>query len=306
MMYRCPPKALPYSHRSHPIMPPPPFDNAHPSEIAAREKPEARAQTPPAIERGGLSRLVDWVAYSNLLPPSIAASLSIAASRSLEASDAGLWATIAATGTFVVYTLDRLRDTTRDRSTSPRRTEFIERNRRALAIAVVIASGALVASLFHAPLRIAFLCAGVGAIGLLHRRLKRWALFKIAYVSLAWVAVSAGMPWIVDGGFGFSWVASLYFATFAANLIASDLRDQDAQLLIHHRLPTLRLARAAVLGGLALALLAPTELRPLLWIPAAEALALFFYRPTELYGQFAVDGALLAGATASLLHFFLV
>jgi 4-hydroxybenzoate polyprenyltransferase len=286
-------------------MPPPPFDDANPSVIAARQEPETMAEAPPAIARGRLSRLVDSVAFSNLLPASIAAAISVSASRALEASNAGLWATIAATGTFVVYTLDRLRDTARDRSTSPQRTEYVERNRRPLTIAVVFATVALAAALSQAPPRIALLCGGVGAIGLLHRRLKGWALFKTTYVSLAWVAVSAGMPWLAEDGFGFSWLAGIYFASFAANLIASDLRDEDIQVLLHHRLPALCLARATALVGVAVALLAPMELRPLIWIPAAEALALVFYRPTELYGQFAVDGALLAGATASLLHFLL-
>ena len=46
----------------------------------------------------------------------------------------------------------------------------------------------------------------------------------------------------------------------------------------------------------------PGALTPLVWIPTAELVALAFFRPTERYGHLAVDGALLAGALATLVH----
>ena len=49
-------------------------------------------------------------------------------------------AVLAASGSAVVYGLDRLRDRDRDRSTSPLRTAWVERNDRALAVGAAVAA----------------------------------------------------------------------------------------------------------------------------------------------------------------------
>ena len=61
-------------------------------------------------------------------------------------------------------------------------------------------------------------------------------------------------------------------------------------------------ARIIALAGLALALAGPATFVALAWIPAFELIALGFFRPTEHYGHLGVDGALLVGALASLVH----
>jgi hypothetical protein len=63
---------------------------------------------------------------------------------------------------------------------------------------------------------------------------------------------------------------------------------------------TLRVAGAVLAAGLAAALLAPAPVRPLAALPLAMGAALVGFRPSERYGAFAVDGALLAGALAAL------
>ena len=105
-------------------------------------------------------------------------------------------AVLAAAGCTIVYALDRLRDRDRDRATAPRRTAFVDRHRRALGgiTAAAAAVGAL--CLLRADPGVWLLCAALGAPGLMHRRLKRFAAAKTLYVSLAWTGVCVGLPWV--------------------------------------------------------------------------------------------------------------
>jgi 4-hydroxybenzoate polyprenyltransferase len=247
---------------------------------------------------------LDLIAFSSVFPAVIAAGLSLAASHAMGAEDASRWAVLAASGTFTVYGLDRLRDTDRDRATSPKRTYFVEIHARAISIAVGLSALVLVAALLTSPAPVVLLCVGIGAIGLLHRRLKGSKSLKSIYVSLAWVAICAGIPAIATPGSSrFGWVAVIFSTGIAANLLASNLGDDPASPS-RGRLPSiLGLARSLAIVGVLISWAAPEEVAPLGWIPFAEAIALAFYRPNEHYEHLAVDGALLAGALASLVHF---
>jgi hypothetical protein len=258
-----------------------------------------------------VDRLLDAIAYSSVVPSAIAGSLVLAAASALAGGrreydlEQALGALLAVCGAIVVYGLDRLRDTDRDRRTSPRRTAFVERNARALATLVGVATIGVGITLALLPLRVAALALTVGLVGLLHRRLKIWAAIKTLYVSAAWVAIGVGIPWLIRGGEGVAWLVSIYFASLTANLIASNLRDDEAQLLQGRPGSVLAVARLCAAMGLVLALAAPAAQQPLLWIPLCELAALVGYRASERYGHLAVDGALLVGAGLSLIHFSL-
>lgn len=248
-------------------------------------------------------RCADALAYSSVLATAIAASLSLAASRTLRAPGEIHWATLAATGTFIIYSLDRFRDVERDRLTSPARTAFVLHHRRALGFTVGLAAIVFAIALLQAPWPIIALCVAIGSVGFFHRRLKRFSALKAAYVSIAWIAACIGMPWIaIGGGEAGLWACAILFPTLAANLHASNLRDDEAPLLSRRSKGTgsgLWLARAATGLAIVIALGAPPDLRALVWIPLFEALALAAFRASERYGHLAVDGALLAGALAT-------
>ena len=272
-------------------------------EVPIDSADPAHSPRPLRSRPAGLPRALDALAFSNVLPAAIAASVCLAASRVLDAGPAGLLALAAGSGAFVVYGIDRLRDTERDRATSPMRTEFVLRFRSTLSMAVVLAALVLAGTLCLLPARAAALCVAIGAIGLLHRRLKGWAALKTLYVSAAWVVVCTGLPASVgrfDADIG--WLAGVLFPAFGANLIASNVRDDESQWLKERPESVLQLARGVAALGIAVALFAPAPVRCLVWIPLAEALALLRFRPSEHYGELAVDGALLAGALAALAH----
>jgi len=252
-------------------------------------------------------RAADAFAFSSGLAASIGASLSLVASGALGVSNPASWAFLAGSGTFIIYSLDRLRDLDRDRAISPLRTAFVLRNRPRLYAAVCIAAIGFVATLLLAPPSIILLCLAIGLVGLFHRRLKQAAALKTAYVSLAWVAGCVGIPWLASGhASGGPWIAGILLASLAANLIASNLRDGRGEA----REPTDRgdtaqvlwLARGMAVLAITIALISPAALRALVWIPICEGLTLARFRPTERYGQIAVDGGLLVGALLASIH----
>jgi len=251
---------------------------------------------------------LDLLAFSNLLPAAIAAILTWNSSA-IQAADRPLqWAGLASAGTFIVYGVDRLRDLSRDRLSSPRRTRFIEAHLRTLKLTLTAAALAFSCLLLNTPINALVLLGLIGIVGLLHRRLKQIATLKTLYVSIAWTAICVGIPALAAASkpeFAFEstiWLGWILFSAFVANLIASSVRDGDAARIGRWAPRPLALARLAAYIGIALAILAPDELTSLLWIPTLEALALAFYRPTEHYGLIVVDGALLVGAALSILH----
>lgn len=279
--------------------------------VAASAAPVPAAAAGPAASalraRPTLRRLVaalEGFAYSSGLAALVGAAMTWSVARALVAADPARDAATVACGAFVIYGLDRLRDLARDRWGSPGRTAFVLRHRPGLIAATTLGGLALGALLVAAPPAGRALCLAVGAIGLLHRRLKRDARVKVAYVAAAWTAACVGLPALdrggdvaVDGALGFS--AAFVGAGVTANLIASNLRDGKAAAAGWSPAEALPTAVAIGIAGGAAAAFAPESVAPLGWIPAAEALALVFFRGSERFGHLVVDGALLVGAVVA-------
>ncbi len=251
-----------------------------------------------------LRPLADAFAFSSLLVATIGVALSSVASLALGAPRPLLWALLAGAGTFVIYNLDRLRDTARDHPRSPERTAFVEQHRRGLSLAVALVAIAFGVMLLESPPSVIGLCAGIGLVGLLHRRIKGSAILKTIYVSFAWVSSCVGIPWLGAGRPSLGpWLAAIVMPILAANLVASNLRDDENQILSGPPELVLWCARGLVLLALVLCLSAPARLTPIGWIALAEALVLLRFRKGERYGLLVIDGALLAGSLASTIHF---
>jgi len=264
-----------------------------------------------ALKRGIVPRAADAILFSSLVAAGVAAALTLAADAVLSppggaspffragATGAGL----AFFGTIAIYNLDRLRDLERDGSGWPQRSAFVARHRSQLALlcGAAAALALLLATRLSPPTWI--LCALVLSLGLLHRRLKRFDGFKIGYVTLAWVAITLGIPALNPQPgqvelIRVGWAAMIYGAAIGANLVATSLSDRASRVL--PRSP-LRWAAGLAVVGVAIAAIAPDRLAALAWIPLAELAALAAYRRSERYSLGCVDGALLAGGVATLL-----
>lgn len=208
---------------------------------------------------------------------------------------------LAVAGTLVVYNVDRIRDVERDARTAPARSRFVRE--RGGGLALLVLAGALAAAGFGvaAGPRAAWVLAPVLAAGLLHRRLKQFAFAKSLYLTAAWLSVCVGLPAVLEpGARHVASVSCVLGAPLLANAVASSVRDREAGTLRIGEARALRLARLAALAGLALALTASPDVRPLAWIPGLTLAALLGFRPDERYGHLVVDGSLLAGAWLSL------
>jgi hypothetical protein len=233
------------------------------------------------------------------MPAGVAAVMVLAAAAALGMAIPWSSVGLAAAGTLVVYNVDRLRDVDRDRQTAPLRSRFVSRHRTRLQLLTLAAGVACAAFAAFVPRAAIGLCGGVLAVGLLHRRLKRFEIWKRIYVTVAWVAVTAGLPAVgASGSSGAGWLLAVYTAAIASNLAASTLRGADPAAA--SSAPLLSLARALSALGAILALVGPPEMRPLVWLPLAQLLALATFRPSERYSLVAIDGSLGLGASVSL------
>ncbi len=254
-----------------------------------------------------LGALADTLAFSPLIPASLAFVLSHAVAFVVapdrEAGARLTLAALAASGTTVVYGLDRLRDLDRDRETSPLRSAFLERHRSGFVGASVVAGMLALGLAIRVPTSVVVLCGAIGAAGLLHRRLKRFAAVKTLYVSLAWTGVCVGVPWLGLDPNGTEHelalaLAAAVFPCFVANLIASNLRDGESHWYRDDPERGIVTARVLVAIACAAALLGPPPVRVFACVGLAAAIALVRYRSTEHYGHLAIDGSLLVGALA--------
>ena len=255
--------------------------------------------------RASLGRGLDALAYSGIWTGAAAGALAWATVRAFSAEASlprsGLVCLLAAAGTVVVYSVDRLRDVERDSATSPSRSAFVSGHRRAMKAVAAIAFVTCLAVATSLPLSVWGLCGGVLVLGLLHRRLKANPTRALTYVSLSWVAIVVGLPALIVGpGLRATTLAVSAIGiglAIAANAIASDLRGRsfDATAAIR-----LRTARRCALASWAICLAVPS-VRPLALIGAGTWLSLVCFRPDERYGLLVLDGALMLGAIGAAL-----
>jgi hypothetical protein len=250
--------------------------------------------------------VADAFAYSSGLAAAVGAALTLVASRAFDAPDEMRWIFLVTAGTFIIYNVDRLRDLERDRITAPSRTAFILRNRKWLYAGLVLASSCFAAVLWGTPPRMILLCLIIGLVGLFHRRIKEQPALKALYVSVAWTAACVGLPWLASREHPLGpWITGVFLACLAANLIVSNLRDNELMTRMRiegRRKKVLWAARGLIVLAIGGTLLGPDPLGALVWVPVSEGLALIGFRPTERYSHLAVDGGLFIGALVATFH----
>ena len=245
--------------------------------------------------------LLDALVFSNLWMATAAGALVAAASRAMGTDIRPEAVGLAFAGTLVVYNIDRLRDLHRDQHASRDRSAFVAEHKSQLS---VLTGAAAVASLYFGA-RVGMLATlmllPVLGVGLFHRRLKRFENAKILYIAVSWVCVGFGLPAVLATGVqDLFWAASILTATMLANVIAFNVREEEAHIERVRRPGTLQVARVCAGIGVLLGALAPSPSGALVAIPLATLLALAGYRPTERFGLFFVDGALLVGSLSAI------
>jgi hypothetical protein len=247
-------------------------------------------------------RFLDALAFSSLWVALAASALVWATSLALGAPPSVSLVALVFGGTLVVYGVDRLRDMTRDAAVAPRRTTFVAQHRRPLAMLVGLSALVSVGAAGALGWRPVALLLPVLGLGLLHRRIKRFAWAKSAYVVLAWLMVVVGLPALtIPSATDWPWAALVLGPSLLANAIASNVRDHEAGVRWWGARRALSAARTAAVAGVVLGAAAPVALRALGIVPLATLVALGPFRADERYGLLVVDGALLAGGAAAVL-----
>jgi 4-hydroxybenzoate polyprenyltransferase len=280
------------------------------------QKTRSQADSPTGEGASGgnrVLRLFDALAHSSAIAAGVAASFVWAVSLAFGLVPDAAVVTLAATGTLVVYNVDRLRDVERDRLLAPLRSQFVAENRKPLVALSSIAALASLASAAVLPTSTAVLCGAVLALGLLHRRLKRVRGIKTLYLTGSWLSVTVGLPVLAaptNARPDFEtlyWVGLVVGCAIVSNLMASNLDRRRANESAGHANARRRLNPAIAVAGLGLgvALVAPEALRGFALIPGAEFLALSRYRARERYTAVVLDGALFVGACGTIACFVL-
>ncbi len=248
------------------------------------------------------ARAIDALAFSSLWVALAATALTAAATRSLGLPMVPRLLAFVFAGTLLVYQVDRLRDLARDRLTAPRRSAFVARHRRLLWTSVGVAAVVAVACVSVIGRGGVVVAAAVFALGMLHRRLKRVWFLKSAYLTLAWLLVTVGLPIATAATWpdGVGWVAVVMASALLANVLAAGVRDGEAVAARLGPDRSLVLARVLAAIGVVVALAATPSVRPLACVPLATLVVLVPFRADERYGLVVVDGALAAGAAGAL------
>ena len=246
-------------------------------------------------------KTLDAVIFSSLGAAAIAAGLVFAAAAPMDAGRPWRAAALAFAGTLVVYNIDRLLNLERGRQLCPERTAYVDQHRAGLT-ALCAGGGAAAAKLIlETNPAIWVLCGAVLAVGLFRHRLTRFPFLKPLYLTLAWVAITVGLPALcAEEPQRVAWIVLVFAGALGANVAARGVEGTSRLELGEFAHGTLRRAGGLALGAAAVALAGPIELRPLAWIPLAELAAIFGFRPSERYALLVLDGALFAGALPAI------
>lgn len=250
---------------------------------------------------GDRFRPFDALGFANAVVVATAVALTAAASRAMELVPDPWLLALAGGGTLVVYGLDRLRDVSHDREKSPLRTAWVEQHHRVLVLTTALGALLSLVAGVRCGLRVLAVAGGVAALGLAHRRIKHLVFGKPIYLILSWTAVAVGLPWARDAGARHvAWTGGVVLFAMWSNVILSNLKDHEAAAKLYPRLAR-RAAFVWAVVGTALALAGPPSVARLAPLPATMALAVLGFRRSERYAVWGTDGALLAGASLSLL-----
>lgn len=244
--------------------------------------------------------VLDSLAFSGIWTAFAAATLIGASGVFLQPpwgpAQLGLACGLGFAGTMTVYAFDRVRDIQRDQASSPSRSAFVARHQRSLLGVSAAGLSLSLAAAWALPPITWLLCAGVGAMGLLHRRLKNRSPSAWVYVSAAWVGITVGLPALIAAPDAISLSALLtltlcWALAIGSNALASERRGllYDAQAATQ-----MRRARRWALASAVTPLILPGS-PGLAAVGIATWLATLFFRPEERYGLIVLDGALVVG-----------
>lgn len=222
---------------------------------------------------------MDLILRSGLWIAAVAVALLHASGRSMGLVPGPGLTAVVGLGTVGVYGFDRW---------------WASRSQRPFWLVPAAAAAGLALTL---PADAIAILAGVCGLALLHARLRQFPWAKPLYIALAWIGVVVGLPWVLAGEGPLPGMLLPVALAIVANVLGCDAIDREAEA---RRLSPTRvwwIARAVALVGVLVAWPDPGVA-----IPGAVLLALLRWPASRRWAEWALDGALLAGALFALLR----
>jgi hypothetical protein len=141
------------------------------------------------------------------------------------------------------------------------------------------------------PLAAIAILAGVCSLAFVHARLRRFAWVKPLYITLAWLGVVVGVPWVMRGPGPIPTVALPLALAIVANVLACDAVDREAEAAQMAPRRVWWIARGVALLGMVAGFPDPAAL-----IPGMMFLAMARWPVTRWWAERGLDGALLVGS----------
>jgi hypothetical protein len=220
---------------------------------------------------------VDWLIRSGIWVGACAVALLLAASRSMGGDPS--WSLIAVTGlgTVAVYGFDRWAV---DRSGPP--------------FWLLPLLPAVILGLRLPAAAVAILICVCG-LALVHARLRDLPWTKPLYITVAWIGVVIGVPWVLRGSGPVPGALGPLALAIVANVLACDAVDREAEAAQIDPRQIWWLARFLALTGVVVALMSPGA-EVIAAVPGMLVLALIPWPVSRRWAERGLDGALLAGA----------
>ena len=220
---------------------------------------------------------MDWLICSGIWVGGCAVALLLAASRSMGGDPS--WPLVAVTGlgTVAIYGFDRW---------------AIDRAGPPFWILPLLPAAVLGLRL---PVAAIPILVGVCGLALVHARLRELPWTKPLYITVAWIGVVIGVPWVLRGGGSVPLALAPLTLAIVANVLACDAVDREAEAaqIDPHRVWWL--ARILALTGVVVALMSPGA-EAIAAVPAMLVLALIPWPVSRRWVERGLDGALMAGA----------
>ncbi|RKZ13251.1 hypothetical protein DRQ32_01990 [bacterium] len=148
------------------------------------------------------------------------------------------------------------------------------------------------------PPQAILILVAVCALALVHVRLRDLPWAKPVYIALAWIGVVVGLPWVLRGSAPAPVALGPVALAIAANVLACDAVDREAEAAQIAPKKVWWIARAVAAAGVAVAFAMGAA--PLATIPGCLLLALVRWPADRRFAERVLDGALLVGALAAI------
>lgn len=246
-------------------------------------------------------RLIEVLAYTGTIAALLATSLAVFTFLFLDSGINYILLVLIFSGTMVIYNLDHLKDIRSDKTTNPKRVNFIVRNKVLIYLITLLSIILSVLAVYYLGIKLIPLIILPFLLGLIHSIIKNSPLFSAVYITLSWLMITVYLPAFLTDNPKKVIILSIVIGIFLfCNAYGASIRqkyyaNKYARYLLY--LSLLNIVIVLILRGSYIGIL-----------PAAffTTIALTNYMDDENYEIIFFDGLQLSGTACSILFLLLI